>query len=297
MRRGNACYPCAHKRMHRDDHDRLDSWGLTRIVAQRKSRGMDVLLAAVLLLLLPGLAAAQGSVAKPRIAAQVDESTVTVLRGNLHPLARPQYDQGKVDPSFKLERITMMFQPTAAQQTDLDGLLAAQQNPTSSSFHQWLTPEQYADRFGMAQSDLNKVTAWLQSQGFDIVEIPRSRNWVVFNGTATQVESALHSEVRSYTANGKKFYANSAEPSVPAALASVVLGFRGLNNFPVKPRGLKSISTSVQPNFTSSVSGAHFISPGDFATIYDLKPLYSSSPPIDGTGQKIVIVGQSMFPL
>jgi hypothetical protein len=254
---------------------------------------MDALLAAALLLLVPGLAAAQGSVANPRIAAQVDERTVTVLRGNLHPLARPQYDQGKVDPSFKLERITMMFQPTAAQQADLDGLLAAQQNPTSSSFHHWLTPEQYADRFGMAQSDLNKVTAWLQSQGFDIVEIPRSRNWIVFNGTAAQVESALHSEVRSYTANGNMFYANSAEPSVPAALASVVLGFRGLNNFPVKPRGLKSINTSVQPYFTSSVSGAHFISPGDFATIYDLKPLYSSSPPIDGTGQKIVIVGQS----
>jgi len=297
VRRVSARYPCAQKRTHRDDHGRLDSWRLTRIVEQRKCRGMDAFLVAALLLLVPGLATAQGNVAKPRIAAQVDESTVTVLRGNLHPLARPQYDQGKVDPSFKLERITLMFQPTAAQQADLDGLLAAQQNPTSSTFHQWLTPEQYADRFGMAQSDLNKVTAWLQSQGFDIVEIPRSRNWIVFNGTAAQVESALHSEVRSYTANGKMFYANSAEPSVPAALASVVLGFRGLNNFPVKPRGLKSISTSVQPNFTSSVSGAHFISPGDFATIYDLKPLYSSSPPIDGTGQKIVIVGQSNIKL
>jgi hypothetical protein len=283
--------------MHRDDDERLESWDLIRIVAKRKCRGMDVLLAAVLVLLMPGLAVAQGNVAKPRIAAQVDESTVTVLRGNLHPLARPQYDQGKVDPSFKLERITMMFQPTAAQQTDLDALLASQQNPTSSSFHQWLTPEQYADRFGMAQSDLNKVTAWLQSHGLDIVEIPRSRNWVDFNGTAAQVESALHSEVRSYTADGKKFYANSAEPSVPAALSSVVLGFRGLNNFPVRPRSLRSINSSVQPYFTSSISGAHFISPGDFATIYDLKPLYSSSPPIDGTGQKIVIVGQSNIKL
>src|SRR6195256_5667722 len=197
--------------MHRDDHDRLNSWGLIRVVAQRKSRGTDVLLAAVLVLLLPGLAVAQGNVAKPRIAAQVDESTVTVLRGNLHPLARPQYDQGKVDPSFKLERITMMFQLTAAQQADLDGLLDAQQHPTSPNFHQWLTPEQYAERFGFAQSDLNKVTAWLQAQGFAIVEIPRSRNWVVFSGTATQVESALHSEVHNYSANGKKFYANSAE--------------------------------------------------------------------------------------
>src|SRR5882672_10220901 len=297
MKSANTRYTYVHERTIRVGDGVLNSGRLTRIVAQRKCRALDVLLAAALLLLVPGLAAAQDSVAKPRIAAQVDEGTATVVRGNVHPLARAQYDQGKVDPSFKLERITMMFQPTAAQQADLDALLAAQQNFTSPNFHQWLTPEQYADRFGIAQSDLNKVTGWLQSQGFAIVEIPRSRNWVVFNGTATQVESALHSEVHNYSANGKKFYANSAEPSVPAALESVVLGFRGLNNFPVKPRALKSFDASVQPSFTSAATGNHFVSPGDFATIYDLKPLYSSTPAIDGTGQKIVIVGQSNIKL
>lgn len=211
----------------------------------------------------------------------------------MHPLARPQYDQGKVDPSFQLERITMMFQPTATQQADLDALLASQQNSTSPNFHKWLTPEQYGERFGIVLSDLKKVTAWLQAQGFAIVEVPPSRNSIVFNGTAAQVESALHSEIHNYIANGKKFYANSSEPSVPAALAGVVLGFRGLNNFPLKPRSLKSFGSSVQPNFTSGSTGNHFLSPGDFATIYDLNPLYGGSPAIDGTGQKIAIVGQS----
>jgi hypothetical protein len=250
------------------------------------------LLAGALLLLVPGVAAAQANLARPRIVTEVDESQRAELRGNLHPLARPQFDQGRVDPSFRLERITMTLQPTAAQQADLDQLLAAQQNPASPSFHQWLAPEQFADRFGIAQSDLNKVTAWLQAQGFDIVEIPRSRNWIAFNGTGAQVESAFHSELHNYTANGNRFFANSAELSVPAALAGVVAGFRGLNNFPIKPR-VKSGSASVQPNFTSSVSGNNYISPGDFATIYDLNPLYGSTPPIDGTGQKIAIVGQS----
>jgi hypothetical protein len=45
------------------------------------------------------------------------------------------------------------------------------------------------------------------------------------------------------------------------------------------------------------VSGSHYIAPGDFATIYDLNPLYSATPPIDGTGQKIVVVGQSQVVL
>jgi hypothetical protein len=273
--------------------DEPNSRGRIRIFVKGNGKWLNGLLAGAILLLVPGFALAQGNVSKPRIAADVDESQRAQLRGNLHPLARPQFDQGKVDPSFKLERITMMLQPTAAQQADLDRLLAAQQNPTSRNFHQWLAPEQYAERFGIAQSDLNKVTAWLQAQGFDIVEISRSRNWIAFNGTGAQVESSFHSEVHNYTTNGNMFFANSAEPSVPAAFAGVVAGFRGLNNFPIKPRGLESVGAAVQPDFTSSVSGNNYISPGDFATIYDLNPLYSNTPVIDGTGQKIAIVGQS----
>jgi subtilase family serine protease len=268
--------------------------GLVRNFAHRKHPWLSGLLVGALLIAMPKQTAAQGSAAQARVTTQIDESKMSVVSGNLHPQARPQNDQGKADPSLKLERITMMFQPTAAQQADLNALLAAQQNPTSPSFHQWLTPAQYADRFGVTQSDLTQVSTWLQAQGFAVVETPPSRTWIVFGGTAAQVESAFHTEIHNYAANAKTFYANSAEPSVPAALAGMVLGFRGLNNYPVKPRAIKKSGvSSVQPNFTSGISGFHYIAPDDFATIYDLKALYSLSSPINGAGQKIVIVGQS----
>ncbi len=263
---------------------------------RRFARGRyPALLAAVFILILPRLAAAQAVRLRPRISAQVDEGKLTVLRGNVHPLARPQYDQGAVAPSFPLERITLQFQPTAAQQADLDALLAAQQNPTSPSFHQWLTPAQFGDRFGLAQADLDKVTAWLQADGFVVVETPASRNMIVFNGTAAQVQSAFHTEIHNYTVSGRKFYANAAEPSVPSALAGVVADIRGLNNYRLKPRSIRKSPQSgiPQPNFTSSISGRHYVTPGDFAVIYDLNLLYSAGTPIDGTGQKIVVAGQS----
>ena len=217
------------------------------------------------------------------------------LQGNTHPLARAQYDQGRVDPSLKVERVAMLFQQTAAQKNDLAALLAAQQNPTSPSFHQWLTPAQYGDRFGIAQADLQKVISWLQAHGLIVVETPESKNFVVFEGTAAQVESALHVELHNYATSDRKFYANSGEPSVPASLSAVVAGFRGLNNYQLKPHSIRKhpLSGVPQPNFTSATSGNHFVAPGDFAQIYDLNPLYSSGTPIDGTGQKIVIVGQS----
>ena len=259
---------------------------------------LGFLLAGALLAAIPQLAAAQNQAAqnlggRARITARIDANNTTILRGNMHPMARAQYDQGKVDPSFKLERIIMVFQPTAAQQADLDALSAAQQNPTSPSFHQWLTPAEYADRFGISQSDLDQVSTWLQAQGFTVVERPPSRTWFVFGGTAAQVESAFpYGRIHNYVAKGKKFYANSAEPSVPAALAGIVHGFRGLDSYPLKDPAIKKGEfNTAQPEFTSG--GAHSLAPDDFATIYDLKPLYTSTPAIDGTGQKIVIVGQS----
>jgi len=252
-------------------------------------------LAGALVLAAPLAASAQSNGVQPRITAQISESRLMTLQGNTHPLARAQYDQGRVDPSLQVERITMLFQVTAAQKADLDALLAAQQNPTSPSFHQWLTPAQFGDRFGVATADLQKVTAWLQGHGLTVVETPESKNFIVFTGTAAQVESAFHVEMRNYATSDRKFYANSGEPSVPAALATVVAGFRGLNNYQMKPRSIRKnpVSGIPQPNFTSGTTNNHFVAPGDFAEIYDLNPLYSSGTPIDGTGQKIVIVGQS----
>ena len=63
---------------------------------------------------------------QPRITAPVDEAGLTRLSGNTHPLARPEFDQGNVDPSMAM-RVTMNFKMTVAQQAELDALLAAQQ--------------------------------------------------------------------------------------------------------------------------------------------------------------------------
>jgi subtilase family serine protease len=228
---------------------------------------------------------AQGPL-KDRVIQAVDTSQVTAVRGNVHPLARPEFDQGRVDPSMPM-RATMTFKMTAAQQADLDALLAGQQERGSPDYQRWLTPEQFGSRFGLSQGDINKVTRWLESQGFHVENVPASRNMITFSGTAQQVESALRTEMHRYVVDGKAHYANASDPSVPAVLAEVVLGFRSLNNFQLKPRALRKMN----PKFTSSVSGLHFITPPDFATIYDVAALYANG--IDGTGQNIVVVGQS----
>ncbi|HEY5161976.1 MAG TPA: S53 family peptidase, partial [Terriglobales bacterium] len=224
-----------------------------------------------------------------RITQRIDDGRQAVLRGSVHPLAQPQYDQGRLSPATVLSRMVMTFSRTPAQQADLENLLREQQDPSSPSYHQWLTPEQYAGRFGLSESDLAQVTDWLQSQGFTVVETARSRTYVAFQGSVGQIDSALHTEIHRYLVHGEEHFANSAEPALPAALAGVVQGFRGLHDFRPHPRGISI--RSLRPRFTSDISGNHFLAPDDFATIYNLQPLYSLG--IDGTGQKIAVSGQS----
>ena len=70
-------------------------------------------------------------------------------------------------------------------------MLTEQQKPGSPNFRKWLTPEGFADRFGVSQPDIDKITGWLKSQGFDIITVGRGRRFIAFNATAQQVQSAL----------------------------------------------------------------------------------------------------------
>jgi hypothetical protein len=232
------------------------------------------------------------STGQDRIAGPIAGSPAVWLEGNRRPMFQPENDLGPAPDSLQLDNITLVFKPTAEQQANLLSLLKQQQDPSSPNYHHWLTPEQFADNFGMSASDVAQVVAWLQSQGFTITQTARSRLWVSFSGTAAQVRSALQMEIHHYSLHEKTYYANASEPAVPAVLADVVQGFTGLDNYRPKPHSkVRRVASETKPNFTSSVSENTFVAPGDFAVIYDVNALYNDG--IDGTGQTIAVMGQT----
>src|SRR6266567_5808259 len=153
--------------------------------------------------------------APDRISGALINGQTVALKGNLHRRALPQFDQGPVDPAMHLGTITLMTVPTAAQQKALARLLAQQQDPKSANYHKWLTPEQYADRFGLSPNDMQKMAAWLKAHGFSMVHVANGRNWISFTGTAAQVQSAFGTEIHHYNVNGELHYANATAPAVP----------------------------------------------------------------------------------
>jgi hypothetical protein len=214
----------------------------------------------------------------------IDPHHTVVLTGNRSPKADPKFDQGLVDASFKLSDITLMLRRSPAQQAAIEQFLKEQQDPSSPEYHRWLTPEQYADRFGLSAHDVSLITAWLQGEGFK-VEPSRGRQFVVFSGTAAQIQSTFRCEIHRYQVNGTMHFANAGDPSIPAALRTVVLGIRGLDDFYPK-RSARRQTAKPRANGTD---GAHYLVPGDVATIYDITPLQSLG--FTGTGQKVVIIG------
>jgi subtilase family serine protease len=220
-----------------------------------------------------------------RITATIDARRPVVVRGSVAPQAQPKYDRGAVEPEFRLGGITLMLRPSAAQQAALEQLLAEQQDPASPNYHNWLTPETYAERFGASAADLDKVAAWLRSQGFAVQYTARGRDFITFSGTASQVQAALHTEIHRYQVGAETHFANSTDLFLPAAIEPMVAGVIGLQDFRPKAARKKAL-----PHYTGT-DGSHYLLPDDLATIYNLSPLYNYG--YTGAGQSLVIVGQS----
>jgi len=222
-----------------------------------------------------------------RITSFVDDEQTVTLHGNRHPLAIPQYDTGAVAADFPMDRMVLTLLPDETQQETLDQLLEEQHDPESPYYHQWLTPQQYGEIFGVSEDDLAQVTGWLQGHGMTVEEVTAGRLSIVFSGTAGQVASSFHTRIHTYKIGHEVHHANTTDPSIPAAFAQVIGGVVSLHDFRSAPMHTGAHLPS--PEFTSG--GSYYLAPADFATIYDLGPLYQAS--INGSGQSVAIVARS----
>ncbi len=240
---------------------------------------------------LPGQTAADLTTAphSNRITQEVSSGAMVAIAGSVHPLARRANDLGPVNPEMRMESLSLNIGVSATQQKEIEALLEAQQNPKSPQYHRWLTQEEYGALFGLTQGDLNQITRWLSSQGFAVKSIAPSRNLITFSGTVAQVEIAFRTQLHSLELNGETHMANTTEVQIPAAMAGVVTHVGGLHNFRAKPHVKKP-----NPQFTSSVSGYHSLTPGDWATIYNVAAIYSAG--YTGTGMHVGVVGATYFP-
>ncbi len=255
-------------------------------------------------------ATAQASNVQSRITQEVNDSQRTVLRGNTHPLARAEFDRGPAPSTLAMDRMMLVLKRSPAQEAALEKLMAEQQDRSSPNFHKWLTPAEFGQAFGPSDQDIQKITSWLELHGFQVATVSNGRGIIEFSGTAAQVEAAFHAPIHRFVVNGEEHWANANDPDIPVALTPVVGGVATLHNFFPKPMshvmrpssrvqsaaGVASVMPQVTFNTSSPcgltvVDQCFGIGPTDFATIYNVQPLWNAG--IDGSGETIAVVTDS----
>ena len=253
---------------------------------------------------------------RPQITAAINPAQRTILSNSVHPLANSANDRGRADSSTPMKDMILLLHPTEAQASALKQLVGDLHNPHSASFHKWLTPTQYAAQYGLGDADILTVSNWLSASGFAVEQVANGKNWIRFSGTAGQVEEAFQTSIHQYSIQGEKHIANATSLSIPAALSAAVTGVVRINNFLsqaehvaqgkiTRDKSGKLVRTNAagtarattgnnHPQPATTINGSQtetYLTPGDFARIYDSQSSIAAG--VDGSGTSIAIVGRS----
>jgi subtilase family serine protease len=137
-----------------------------------------------------------------------------------------------------------------------DALLAQLFDRASADYHRFLTPGQYAQRFGVTPATQGAVRAWLEGGGLHVDHVTGAGDYFLASGTVAQVQALLKTVLGRYSIGGLQFVANAVAPSVPRRLPIFeVLGLDG-------SRRHHTMATKASPNL-----GA--ISPEELRSIYE----------------------------
>ena len=269
------------------------------------SRIRQVVLAAVssvlLVLLSQPLLATVHTAAQPvvRVTQRVDNSQRTVIHGQVPRIVQNSSDKGRLPANTPMRHMLLVLKPSFEQENELEKLIDQQHDKRTLNHHQWVTPEEFGEKFGVHDSDIGQVKNWLAGQGFAIEMVGKNKRIIEFSGVSGQVENAFQTEMHYFqTPHGEIHISANSDISVPTALRPVIAGLHGTHNFFKKP--LMVNPTVLKPRikinnrkwtFGTLTSANTLVGPSDFATIYNTQPLLQAG--INGTGVKIGIIAQS----
>jgi Pro-kumamolisin, activation domain/Bacterial Ig-like domain (group 3) len=230
-----------------------------------------------------------------RVTKKVDLSKRATLYGHVSAAVRSAKDLGRQEANTSSPGMIMVLKSSDEQKREIRKVIDEQQDKRTANYHQWLTPDEFGDHFGVHDEDIAKIKDWLTSEGFTVDEVSKSKRVIKFSGNIGQVEKAFQTEMHLYNYKGELHVANNREPSVPEAFKKVIAGvtlhnFYRKGSFERDSRMKLGGTIKTRPRYTSS-STVHYVGPTDFATIYNTAPLLAAG--INGSGETIAVVGRS----
>jgi subtilase family serine protease len=203
----------------------------------------------------------------------------TTLRGHVLKNLATMTRLAAVSPDQQLT-LTVALRPSSASLLQ-DGIIRSQMVRQGTG--SWLTPQQVGQKYGQPQASIDALVSYFSS--FGLTASPPQPDHLSFqvHGTAAEIERALNVALDNYQdGKGRRFYATSKDPQLPANLAATVQAIFGLDNYPA----LKRLSV-----MAAGSPGSY--GPSDMQTAYNVTPLYNQG--LTGAGQTIGIIGCDTF--
>ncbi|HZQ34761.1 MAG TPA: protease pro-enzyme activation domain-containing protein [Dehalococcoidia bacterium] len=187
-------------------------------------------------------------------------------------------------PAAAGQPITLTLGLTRTNQAGFDAFLADVQNPQSPQYRHFLSQQQLADRFGPSPAAVAAVRAFMEAQGFRLVQDSANRLTLTFQGTRQQAEAAFAVTIGDFQLGGRGFFANTGDPAVPSTVAPFIGAVAGLNNLARPHRA------GPAQRFAPGVVGG-LPTPMDLASFYNATGIGSGT----GAGQKLGLVEFSTY--
>lgn len=179
---------------------------------------------------------------------------------------------------------------------EMERLLEAQQTPGDPEYHKWLTPAEFAARFGPTAQSMKRAQASLQAKGF-VVTQTRARSFHVA-GDSARFATAFGARLQTLQpATGPGRLVVSSRVVLPTALqqeGAKIVAFNAIR--PRRPMSRRLATTRPQNRYGHV--GSYWFT--DLKQAYDYpsyKPPTARTPALDGAGVRVaVLMSDLLYP-
>ncbi len=170
-------------------------------------------------------------------------------------------------------------------QAALDNFLRDLYDPTSRSFRQFLSVEEFAASFGPSQEDYDSMRRFAEANGFKVVGTSRNRLNIDVTGSVGTIEKAFHVNLNIYQhpSENRVFYAPDREPTLDSPVQ--LWHISGLDNYSIpRPNLSRRDATEAQNAGSNATTGS---GPNASFLGSDMRAAYYGTGSLTGTGQSV----------
>lgn len=195
-----------------------------------------------------------------------------------------------ISPLPIAQRLNLALVLQLRDEAALRALVQQIYDPHSSSYHKYLTEQQFVERFSPTQADYDAVLSFAGANGLSVVHTSSNRMVVDVEGPVENVNKALNVTLNTYQhpTEARTFFAPDREPSPNVAVP--LLHIAGLDDYTLARSKLVKPSKSgiTAKGLTGSGSGGQFLGS-------DLRAAYYGTGSLKGAGQSVGLLEKAGY--